>query len=199
VVLYHDGGVGLDAAHDYRIMYEARVEPALSTGRRLVISYNVNSLAVTVGCVPMSVFTNTVTLPRFITVPLALLGGSGASGAAVRAGASEYPHVVPQDPSQWFDEWDYPGGCPPVPAVASVQARPRAGAVVLSWPDAGLGVRYQVYLLAPGAAGYARQATVRSDSATLSGLRAGTYLARVVPANQRQSTGPAAQVTFTVP
>ena len=39
-------------------------------------------------------------------------------------------------------------------AVTRVQARPRSGAVTLSWPDAGLGVRYQVYVMVPGAAGY---------------------------------------------
>ena len=61
------------------------------------------------------------------------------------------------------------------------------------------GVRYQVYVMVPGAAGYLRQVTVRSDGATLSGLPAGTYLAQVVPANLRHATGPAAEVTFTVP
>jgi len=60
-------------------------------------------------------------------------------------------------------------------------------------------VRYHVYVTVPGLAGILKQATVRSDGATLSGLRPGTYLARVVPANLRQDTGPAAQVTFTVP
>ena len=73
-LLYRDPAIGLDAAHEYRIMYEARAEPALSTGTTLVISYNVNSEAVTTGCVPMSTFTNTVILPRFVAVPLAAFG-----------------------------------------------------------------------------------------------------------------------------
>jgi hypothetical protein len=200
VVLYRDPAVGLDAAHDYRIMYEARAEPALSTARTLVISYNVNSLAVTAGCVPMSAFTNTVTQPRFITVPRALLSGGGPAaspGLVVRAGPASYPRVVPKQPAQWFDEWKYPGGCPPVPAVTRVQARPRPGAVTLTWPGAGLGVRYQVSVQGPD--GGLRQTTVRSAAATLTGLAPGTYLARVVPANIKQDTGPAAQVTFTVP
>jgi hypothetical protein len=197
-VLYRDASIGLDAAHDYRIMYEARAEPALSTGHGLVISYNVNSVAVTTGCVPMSAFTNTVTLPRFITVPLALFG-AGGNDAAVRVGPSDYPKVVSRDPSQWFDGWHYASGCPPVPGVSYVRARPRPGAVALSWPDAGLGVRYDVYVLVPGAAGYLKQATVRSDGVTFSGLQPGTYLARVVPANLKHVTGPPAQVPFTVP
>jgi hypothetical protein len=198
IVLYRDPGIGLDAAHDYRIMYEARAEPALSTSHALVISYNVNSTGVTTGCVPMSGFTNTVTQPRFIVVPLTDFGAGGGQ-AAVRVGPSDYPKIVSRDPSQWFDGWHYPGGCPPVPGVGYVRAAPKPGGVRLSWPDAGLGVRYDVYVQAPGAAGYLRQATVHADSVTLSGLPAGTYVARVVPANLRDTTGPAAQVPFTVP
>jgi hypothetical protein len=44
-----------------------------------------------------------------------------------------------------------------------------------------------------------KQVTVRSDSATVSGLPSGTYLARVVPVNLKQQAGSGAQVAFTVP
>jgi hypothetical protein len=197
IVLYRNPDVGLDAAHDYRIMYEARAEPALSSSNDLVISYNVNSLAVTSGCVPMSAFTNRVTQPRFVSVPLAVFGGRalGTSAADVRAGPSGYPRIVPQDPGQWFDEWKYPDGCPPVPAVSRVRAEPRTGAVTLSWPGAGLGLRYQVTVQGPGQ----KQVTVRADSTTVSGLASGPYLARVVPVNLKQQAGSGAQVSFTVP
>lgn len=198
VVLYRDAGIGANAAHDYRIMYEARVIPALSTSRELVIGYNVNSLAITTGCLPMSWFTDTVTQPRFITVPLAMLGGD-RPGDAAGGGAADYPRVVSSDPAQWFDEWDYPDGCPPVPGVTDVQARPRAGAVELSWPSAGLGVGYRVYVLPPGAASYLLKTIVGSDDVTLAGLPAGRYLARVVPVNLRHQAGPAGLVAFTVP
>ena len=108
-------------------MYEARAEPALSTHDTLVISYNVNSEAVTAGCLPMSDFTNTVTLPRFIAVPLTAFGDNpGAPGNPARttSGPQDDPRIVPQDPSQWFDAWDYPGtGCPPVPGLAPVKAQ----------------------------------------------------------------------------
>ena len=136
-------------------MYEARAEPALSTRDALVISYNVNSEAVTTGCVPMSAFTNTVTLPRFIAVPLAAFGDNpGAPGNSARSGPQDYPQIVQRNPSQWFDAWDYPGtGCPPVPGLASVQATPGTGKVTLSWPDAGLGIHYRVYLQGPGKPG----------------------------------------------
>ena len=76
-LLYRDPSIGLDAADEYRIMYEARAEPALSTGSTLVISYNVNSEAATTGCAPMSNFTNTSILPRFVAVPLAAFGACG--------------------------------------------------------------------------------------------------------------------------
>ena len=208
IVLYRDPGIGLDAAHDFRLMYEARVEPAVSTRRDLVISYNVNSIGVTAGCIPMSWFSNTVTLPRFIAVPLTRLSGTGGGpDDTVTAGAPDYPQVAERAPAQWFDEWDYPDGCPPVPGVSRVQARPRAGAVSLSWPDAGLGVAYRIYLRPPGAAGYGLTTTVsfvlsttaRAVSVTLAGLTPGKYRARVVPVNLRGNAGQAARVTFTVP
>ncbi|MBV9449895.1 MAG: hypothetical protein JO345_28785 [Streptosporangiaceae bacterium] len=200
IVLYHSTGIGLDPAHDYRIMYEARAEPALSTGHNLVISYNVNSEAVTTGCVPMSAYTNTVTQPRFISVPIAAFEqGANLSAFHVTDGPSDYPSIVPRDPSQWFDAWTYSSGCPPVPGMTNVSARARPGGVTLTWPDAGLGIRYQVYLFKPQADGFTPVTTAYSDSATITGLRSGVYLARVVPANFKQTTGQGLQVSFTVP
>jgi hypothetical protein len=213
IVLYRDPGIGLDTAHDFRIMYEARAELAVSTSHELVISYNINSIGNTAGCIPMSWFTNTVTLPRFIAVPLTLLSGAGSGGAGggpddvVTAGPPSYPQIAQRAPAQWFNEWNYPGdGCPRVPGVTSVQAMPQAGAVSLSWPNAGLGVAYRVYLRSPGTTGYTLNTTVSfvlsttaRISAALSGLAPGKYVAKVVPVNLRQQTGHVAQVSFTVP
>jgi hypothetical protein len=201
IVLYHNADIGLNAAHDYRIMYEARAEPALSTSSTLVISYNVNSEGVTAGCVPMSALTNTVTQPRFIAVPLAVLSADSVTGPGdeVTVGRSDYPHIASRDPGQWFNGWAYPGACPPVPGLAGVHAKPQPGAVTLTWPDAGLGLRYQVYLFKPGAADYALVTTSRSDSTTITGLPAGVYLAKVVPANFHQTTGQPAEVSFSIP
>jgi hypothetical protein len=199
-VLYRDPTIGLYAADDYRILYEARVEPALSTHDTLVISYNVNSEAVNTGCKPMSLFTNTVTLPRFIAVPRAAFGANpGAPGNSAWSGPQNDPRIVARNPSQWFDAWAYPGtGCPPVPHLASVQATPGTGQVTLSWPDAGLSIHYRVYLQGPGEPGTA-VATAYGDSTTITGLQPGSYQARVVPVNFKQKTGRAARVTFTVP
>ena len=199
-LLYRDPAIGLDAAHDYRILYEARAEPALSGHQMLVISYNVNSEAVTTGCMPMSTFTNTVTLPRFIAVPLAAFGdGAGVQVSGVRSGPPVYPRIVPRNPSQWFDAWSFPSGCPPVPAVTSVRARPGAGKVTLTWPDAGLGLHYRVSLQGPGRFGGSPVATSKTDSATITGLQPGQYQATVEPVSFRKLTGRSAQVTFTVP
>ena len=201
-LLYRDPAIGLDAAHDYRILYEARAEPALSTRNSLVISYNVNSEAVTAGCVPMSAFTNTLTLPRFVAVPMSALGDGDSAGAHVdqaKSGAPGYAQIVQQNPSQWFDAWAYPDGCPPVPALASARARPGAGRVTLSWPDAGLRLRYHVYLRGPGESGAAPVKITQKTGATVTGLQPGDYQATVVPVNFKQQTGRAAKVTFTVP
>ena len=199
-LLYRDPAIGLDAAHDYRILYEARAEPALSTRNSLVISYNVNSEAVTAGCVPMSAFTNTLTLPRFVAVPMSAFGaGAGAHVNQAKSGAPGYAQIVQQNPSQWFDAWAYPDGCPPVPALASARARPGAGQVTLSWPDAGLRLRYHVYLRGPGESGGAPVKITQKNGATVTGLRPGDYQATVVPVNFKQQTGRAAKVTFTVP
>jgi hypothetical protein len=196
-VLYRDPSIGLDQAHEYRIMYEARAEPALSTASTLVISYNVNSEAVTAGCAPMSQFTNTAIVPRFIAVPLAAFGRDpGAAAQAVRSGPPDYPPIVQQDPSQWFDAWTYPGDCPPVPRVPSVRAQPGTGKVTLNWPDAGLSISYRVYLQGPG---QTRTAATGADRVTIAGLPPGTYQAEVVPLNFYEHTGPAGAVTFTVP
>ena len=105
-----------------------------------------------------------------------------------------------QDPSLWFDALGYPSGCPPVPGLVSVHARPGAGKVRLSWPDAGLGLHYRVYLQGPGEPGDGTPVTTKyGDGATITGLRPGDYQANVVPVNFKKYTGPAAEVTFTVP
>ena len=201
-LLYRDPSIGLDDAHDFRIMYEARAEPALSAGHELVISYNVNSEGVSTGCRPMALYTNTVTLPRFVTVPLAAFGpgfGRGAQAGSARSGPPDDPGIARQNPAQWFDSWGLRHGCPPIPAVTSVRASAGSGQVRLGWPDAGLGVRYLVYLHAPGQPGGDPVARTYHDGVTLTGLRPGRYVARVVPANFRTYNGRGATVTFTVP
>jgi hypothetical protein len=196
--LYRDPSIGLDDAHDFRIMYEARAEPALSTGNTLVISYNVNSEGVNTGCKPMALYTNTVTLPRFVTVPLAAFGPA-AQVRSVRSGPSDDPGIARRNPAQWFNSWGLRHGCPRIPAVTSVRASAGSGQVRLSWPGVGLAVRYLVYLQGPGQPGAGPVTATYHDGVTLTGLPPGSYMARVVPANFRKYTGRGATVTFTVP
>ena len=197
-LLYRDPSIGLDDAHDFRIMYEARAEPALSAGHELVISYNVNSEGVSTGCRPMALYTNTVTLPRFVTVPLAAFGPAAQVGS-VRSGPRDDPGIARRNPAQWFFSWGLRHGCPHIPAVTTVRASAGSGQVRLSWPDAGLGLRYLVYLTGPGQPGDSPVTTAYHDDAVLTGLRPGRYAARVVPANLRKYRGRGAKVTFTVP
>jgi hypothetical protein len=221
LVLYSDPGIGLNAAHDYRIMYEARAETAVSPRGSLVISYNMNSTAISAGCTPMSWFTDAVTRPRFVDVPLTVLatardpGGLAAAGGTaadyqVTAGPPDYRDVIATDPSQWFNEWSFKKLCPPIPAMTGVTASPRPGGVTLSFPDLGLGFAYRVYLKRPGASGYTLTKTVPwvltlvSPShpvrltAGLAGLSAGQYQVKVVALNNGFHQGQATPVTFTV-
>ena len=175
--LYRDPSIGLDDAHDFRIMYEARAEPDLSSGNTLVISYNVNSVGVNTGCQPMASYTNTVTLPRFVTVPLTAFGRAQIRLVqihSVRSGPSDDPGIARRNPTQWFASWGLR-------------------------PDAGLGLRYLVYLTGPGRPGDSPVTTAYHDGAALTGLRPGRYVARVVPANLRKYRGRGAKVALTVP
>jgi hypothetical protein len=127
VLLYRAPGIGLTESDRYQIMYEARAEPALSTRHFLVISYNVNSLAVTGACVPLTAFTNTVIQPRFIAVPRAIFARAAFWGIRDATAA-----VAPRDDSppagghnrRWFDSWTYTGGCPPTSSGSLHSSRP---------------------------------------------------------------------------
>lgn len=201
VLLYHSPDIGLDAAHDYRILYEARAEPALSTSQTLMISYNVNSVAVSAGCVSISDLTNSAPQPRFVAVPMAAFTDPAVrlSHYRVTTGPSRYPAITQRDPSQWFSGWAYQGGCPPVPGLLSVTAQTGSGTASLTWPDVGLGVRYRVYERSPPDAGYVLARTVPGPGTTLRGLRRGaTYQFLVVPVNARSGTGPGREVTVTI-
>ena len=183
IVLYHDPDIGLTAADRYQIMYEARVEPALSTRQTLTISYNVNTLAVTAGCVPLSDYTNTVPQPRFIAVPRSDFAAGPGLAKTVIVGPPAYQRSATASKSSppWYDSWSYPGGCPPLSAPRGFSVEHRAHSAVLRWHSLGAGVRYQVYLR-PANGRYRLVRTARSASVTLAGLTLGRqYQVLVVP------------------
>jgi hypothetical protein len=202
ILLYRAPGIGLNAAHDYRIMYEARAEPALSTSRTLMISYNVNSVAVNAGCSWLGYYTNSVAQPRFVAVPVAAFTAGAASlpHYGVVAGPSAYPGITQQNPSQWFSSWAYQGGCPPVPGLTSVTVRTGPGTASLAWPYAGLGVMYRIYKRGPADAQYVQVGKVPGTYTRLTGLtRGATYQFLVVPVNVKFVTGPGSEVTVSIP
>lgn len=198
VLLYRAPGIGLNAADAYRIMYEARAEPALSTSKTLVISYNVNSEAVSGACKSVSRITNAFLQPRFIAVPLSAFTGAKRNvQALVRAGNPRYPRL--KHPTLWFDSLAYPGGCPPVPGVSRVTAHASAGRVRLTWPSEGLGMRYRIFL-SSSAQGFGYVRTVSSSTTTITGLTSGqTYDFKVVPVGVQSRTGPAAYTSVLMP
>jgi hypothetical protein len=192
ILLYRVPGMGLDAADDYRIMYEARAEPALSTRKALVISYNVNSEAVTGACLSIYRLTNAFVQPRFISVPLsAFSAGEASVQNLVHAGGPAYPRITQLNPAQWFDALSYNDGCPPVPGVSSLTAQTGTRYIRLTWPSAGIGMKYRIYLRS-GFAGYERVRTVSRPLVTLAGLTPKqTYYFKVVPVSVHKDAGPA--------
>ncbi len=200
ILLYRAPGIGLDAANDYRMMYEARAEPALSTSKTLVISYNVNSVAVTGACLSIADFTNAFLQPRFISVPVGAFAAARASVQdLVRAAHQGYLQVIQRHPAEWFNSLSFPGGCPPVPGVSHVTAQTGAGRVRLAWPSAGIGMQYQVYV-SSGSEGFEYARMVSSPGVTLTGLTSGlTYDFKVVPVNTHSAAGPAGYVSAQIP
>jgi len=200
IVLYRAPGIGMTAANHYRIMYEARAEPALSTKSTLIISYNVNSLAVTAGCLPLSDFTNEAIQPRFFAVPRAAFGAvrRPASPVTVAAGPAVYMPAGQHAP-KWYDSWSYRGNCPPMHAVRHISLTRTSNTVTLHWRSLGAGVRYQIFLGGPGS-GYMLIRTASGPSVTLSHLTPGSqYRVLIVPQNKRQRTGQGRKVVFTTP
>ncbi len=199
LLLYQAPGIGLNRANDFRIMYEARAEPALSTSKTLVISYNVNSEAVTAACLPMSHYTNAMTQPRFIAVPKSAFAADDPPPAAEVGASPHYPKITQQNPQEWFSAWSFSGGCPPVPGLSGVTAQASGGAARLSWPSAGLGLRYRVYLK-QASGNYVRVRTVLAPRISISGLANGrAYQFEVIPVNIYQDAGPASFATVQSP
>jgi hypothetical protein len=88
-----------------------------------------------------------------------------------------YPASTPWGPFDFTASWGLRHGCPHIPAVTSVRASAGSGQERLSWPDAGPGLRYLVYLTGPGQPGDSPVATAYHDDAVLTGLRPGRYVA----------------------
>jgi hypothetical protein len=166
----------------------------LSTRDMVVIGYNVNTVAVDTGCRSLNFYTDSFYRPRFITVPAAEFARRGAQARGVGAGReTPAPSIVMRHQSQWFNTWNYPKGCPPVPAVSGVAATSTApGTLTLSWRSAGSDVVYRVYRRPAGSHGdFTLVRTVTTPGVTLDGLASGKrYEWRIRPINSKNHTGP---------
>ena len=193
-LLYRAPDVGDDAAHEYKIIYDARVLEPLSTDDTLVIGYNVNTIAVNIGCRSLNFYTDVFYRPRFVTVPAAEFTRTGGVAQNVRAGRElPYTPLVRQNPGQWFNTWNYPRGCPPVPAVTGVEAvSTEPGTLTLSWRNAGADVSYRVYRRRAGTrTAFTLVRTVPTPTFTLEGLESGErYEWRIEPINWKNHPGP---------
>jgi hypothetical protein len=197
-LLYRAPDVGDDAAHDYKVIYDARVLEPLSTEKTIVIGYNVNTVAVNIGCRSLNYYTDVFYRPRFVTVPAAEFarpgGGPGDRARGVQAGRElPYTPLVRQNPGHWYNTWNYPSGCPPVPAVTGVEAvSAEPGTLTLSWRNAGADVSYRVYRRRVGGrASFTLARTVSTPGVTLEGLESGRrYEWRVQPINWKDDGGP---------
>jgi hypothetical protein len=200
IVLYSAPGIGLTATDHYQIMYLVQAEPTISTKRTLLISYNVTSLAVTAGCVPLSAFTNAAIQPRFVAVPWADFGATpGQARPTATAGPSAYPLTAGTPDPHWYDSWTYRGGCPPLQAVGDLSVTHAKDLIRISWHAAGPGVKYQIYLRSPGTS-YVLLRTVHTSSVTLRNLNHGIkYQVLIIEENTRKRTGPATSITVAAP
>jgi hypothetical protein len=167
-----------------------------------VISYNVNSLAVTAGCIPLSAFTNAVIQPRFIAIPRAVFGAYALGTvrpAAAAAGPPGYPPAASKHGPRWFDSWKYSGGCPPVRAVRDISVTHTEHSIRVRWRASGPGVQYRVYLRSPGSR-YVLFRTTETSSVTLPDLTHGSRCrVLIVPENINLRNGPGASVAIRAP
>lgn len=205
VHLFRAPEVGRDAEHDWRMIYEARLIPALSTRKRLVIGYSVNSAAVSAGCRNLVGHTDKIYRPRFITVPRSVfgLGASRTADRTVHHDPRPVSHAARKFHDEWHDTWSG-RACPKLKRIVYIGAQPgQDGSITLKWPSSGLDVWYHVFVRKREGSGwgpYRPQRRTFRTSVTLSGYqRGGTYEWKVVPMNVRNDSGPPITIRQTLP
>ncbi|NYH42072.1 hypothetical protein HNR22_001799 [Micromonospora jinlongensis] len=77
-----------DAAHKYQFYYEARVHAGLGASDKVVVSYNVNTSAVSVGCRSRNNHDAGIYRPRFLDVPVDMFQ-PGSATVPSTAGSSD--------------------------------------------------------------------------------------------------------------
>lgn len=204
IELFHAPEVGPDVAHDFRMIYEARLLPALSTRDRLVIGYSVNSAGVSAGCRNLVTYTDKIYRPRFITVPRSVFtAGRRPAHASVSYDPRPVSNAARRFHGPWHNTWSG-RACPRLRRIVYIGARPgKDGSVTLSWPDAGLDVWYRVSVRdrVGGHWGpYRVVAKTFNPAVTLTGYRRGsTHRWKVVPMNVKNDSGPPITIKQTLP
>lgn len=201
ILLFHAPEPGADAAHDFRMIYEARLIPALSTPDRLVIGYSMNSAGVSAGCRSIVSYTDTIYRPRFITVPRSVFT-TGRSGN-VTYDPRPVSNVAGTHRGPWHDTWSGQT-CPALKRIVYIGVQPgKDGSVTLSWPSSGQDVWYRVSvrdLTARGWGPYRTAGRTLNPSITLTGYQRGsTHQWKVVPLNVRNDAGPPVTIRQKLP
>jgi subtilisin family serine protease len=162
-----------DAAHKHQFYYEVRLHRGLGDGGHLVLSYNVNSTEVSIGCRLRINHEAGIYRPRFVNIPTSLLYVGRADGpATMNASGGERwrgnggPALSPQPPAAvaagtdqlaalapdlgWYDQWAGPQqsnhGCPRLTKTTALSATSGPdGVVTLRWDDYGRDMWYWIY------------------------------------------------------
>jgi Zn-dependent metalloprotease len=114
-----------DAAHKHQYTYEARLHPGLGGTANVVVSYNVNTSAVSVGCKSRNDHDGGIYRPRFLNVPRTMFSMAAAA-------SSPTPSVRMRQPA--------PAPAPDGRGVRASLPRPPAGATVPEVPAPAAGL-----------------------------------------------------------
>lgn len=85
VSFYQPPELPYDAAHKFQVVYEARVQPGLSGTAGVVLSYNVNTNSVSIGCRSRADHDASTYRPRFVDVPSSVFNSANARAPAAVA------------------------------------------------------------------------------------------------------------------
>jgi hypothetical protein len=130
--------------------YDTRVhDGVVADPAQLIVSYNVNTSAKSIGCRSLNDHDGSVYRPRFVTVPVGVLNADNLK-AAPALPSSPSSSVVSggtgAGDQNWYDGWAYAGGCPPLKAGMSTLtgSATSSGEVSLSWTNAGRDMWYWI-------------------------------------------------------
>jgi serine protease len=140
---------GNHAASDYLLHYDVRVHDGINSDPDdLVLSYNVNTSAVSIGCRGLNDHDSSIYRPRFLNVPAEKLDPADARPVTntSSSGFTTPSPVTAGVDNQWYDAWAYSGVlCPPLVKSTTLSATTDPdGDVHLRWNGYGRDMWYWV-------------------------------------------------------